>query len=206
MATPRKSAPKSATPAKKAAAAKKASPTKKAAPAKKTAPKEKKPAASVPVGALIEPSQVAPDFRLVDQQGQPHSLADYRGKWVVLYFYPKDDTPGCTVEACEFRDDQPEFGKLDAAVLGISPDGQASHDKFVRKFSLNFPLLADEGSVVCSQYGVWQEKSMYGRTYMGVARTTYLIDPDGRVAHRWDKVKVEGHAKAVRDTIASLKR
>lgn len=146
---------------------------------------------------LIDPGKKAPAFTLNDQSGKAHKLADYAGRTVVLFFYPKDDTSGCTKEACAFRDAMPRFGKVEAAVLGVSPDDETSHAKFVRKFDLNFTLLADEGSKVCERYGVWQEKSMYGRKYMGVVRTTYLIDGDGKVVRRWDKVKPEGHAEEV---------
>ncbi|HEX7008662.1 MAG TPA: thioredoxin-dependent thiol peroxidase [Phycisphaeraceae bacterium] len=150
---------------------------------------------------LVEVGRAAPAFALKDQSGRSHRLADYRGKWVVLYFYPKDDTPGCTTEACQFRDLEQKIQAQGAAVLGVSPDDESSHRKFADKFSLPFPLLADPGADVCRRYGVWQEKTNYGRTYMGVVRTTYLIDPKGKVAHRWDKVKADGHAQAV---LASL--
>lgn len=122
----------------------------------------------------------------------------------MLYFYPKDNTPGCTSEACQFRDDFPAFATVDAVILGVSPDDAASHARFVGKFDLPFTLLADTGQKVCSAYGVWRQKSMYGRTYMGVVRTTYLIDPKGKVVWRWDKVKVSAHAQAVLDKINEL--
>lgn len=147
----------------------------------------------IPVGTQ------APDFRLPDQKGQFHSLRDYAGRWVVLYFYPKDDTSGCTKQACGFRDAEKKLQDESMVVLGVSPDDEASHARFAAKYALPFPLLADEGAKTCQAYGVWQEKSMYGRTYMGVARTTYLIDPAGKVAHRWDRVSVDGHAD---DTLA----
>lgn len=153
---------------------------------------------------LIDVGKKAPAFTLKDQHGEAHKLSDYAGSPVVLYFYPKDDTSGCTKEACAFRDMQPDFGKVDAVVLGVSPDDEKSHAKFVEKHDLNFTLLADVGSKVCEKYGVWQEKSMYGRTYMGVVRTTYLIGADGKVKERWDKVKVPGHAEAVLEAIKSL--
>ncbi|MBI1335504.1 MAG: thioredoxin-dependent thiol peroxidase [Phycisphaera sp.] len=152
----------------------------------------------VPVG------KKAPAFKLTDQQGKTHSLSDYAGKFVVLYFYPKDDTSGCTKEACQFRDGIDKFKKAKAMVLGVSPDDEKSHAKFASKFSLPFPLLADTEKKVCEAYGVWQEKSMYGRKYMGVARTTYLIGPDGKVVHVWPKVKVPGHDEQVLDVIASV--
>ncbi len=147
--------------------------------------------------ALIEPGKPASAFNLPDQDGKDHRLSQYKGQWVVLYFYPKDDTPGCTTQACDFRDATSELTQRGAVVLGISPDDVKSKAKFAGKYKLNFPVLADEGAAVCSKYGVWQEKSMYGRTYMGVVRTTYLIAPSGKVAHRFDQVKVKGHADAV---------
>ena len=146
---------------------------------------------------LVEPGKAAPAFTLTDQSGEKHRLSQYKGRWVVLYFYPKDNTPGCTTEACDFRDAQAQLTRRDAVVLGISPDGEASKAKFAGKYDLNFPVLADEGAAVCGKYGVWQEKSMYGKSYMGVVRTTYLIDPSGKVAQRFDKVKVKGHADQV---------
>ena len=157
---------------------------------------------------LVEPGKKAPVFTLKDANGEKHSLKDYLGRFVVLYFYPKDDTSGCTKEACQFRDAQAEFTQSDAVVLGVSPDDESSHRKFTDKHDLNFTLLSDPKDdtgdpKVCTKYGVWQEKSMYGRKYMGVVRTTYLIGPDGKVLHRWDKVKVPGHEESVLQQIAS---
>jgi peroxiredoxin Q/BCP len=123
---------------------------------------------------------------------------------VVLYFYPKDDTPGYTTESCSFRDNLPRFKKSKAAILGMSILDEASKAKFARKYDLNFPLLADPDHEVAEQYGVWQETSRYGRTYMGIVRTTYLIGPDGKVARRWDNVKVEGHAEEVLEAVQAL--
>ena len=145
----------------------------------------------------VRVGQAAPDFELDDQEAKTHRLGDYQGKWVILYFYPKDDTSGCTKEACQFRDRHADFTTGKAVILGISPDDVASHAKFIAKHELPFTLLADPDTAVCSAYGVWQEKSMYGRKYMGVVRTTFMIDPSGKVAHRWDKVKVTGHEQAV---------
>ena len=159
---------------------------------------------------LIDAGKKAPAFTLPDQDGKKHSLKDLAGKPVVLYFYPKDDTSGCTKEACQFRDQLPDFKKTKAVVFGVSPDSVESHRKFVDKYDLNFTLLADsardadDNPKICLKYGVWQEKSMYGKKYMGVVRTTYLIGPDGKVAQRWDKVKVPGHADAVLEAIRSL--
>lgn len=153
--------------------------------------------------APIEPGSVAPDFTLLDQRGVRRSLSDYRGRVVVLYFYPKDDTEVCTKQACEFRDRGADFDLLDTAVMGISPDDEVSHRKFADKFALEFPLLADterddQGAPrVCDQYGVWQLKTLYGRTYMGVVRTTYVIDAAGIVHGRWDRVRIRGHIAEV---------
>lgn len=147
----------------------------------------------------------APDFTLDTDEGNPLTLSELRGRNVVLYFYPKDDTSGCTVQACEFRDNLPRFGELDAVILGVSPDSVESHQRFKRKFDLPFTLLADAGHEVAERYGVWQEKSMYGRKYMGVVRTTFLIDRDGRIAHVFEKVKPEGHADEVAKAIEELR-
>lgn len=155
---------------------------------------------------LIAVGKAAPDFSLLNQKNQPHRLRDYRGQWVVLYFYPKDDTSGCTVEACRFRDALADLKKRGAVVLGLSPDDEASHQKFAAKFALPFDLLADTEKKVCQAYGVWQEKSMYGRKYMGVVRTTYLIDPQGKVACRWDKVKPDGHDAQVLEKLDELRK
>ena len=159
--------------------------------------------------SLVDEGRKAPAFTLADQDGKKHALKDFLGKPVVLYFYPKDDTSGCTKEACQFRDQQPDFKKVKAVVLGVSPDSVDSHRKFVDKHELNFTLLsdpkdADGNPKICAKYGVWQEKSMYGRKYMGVVRTTYLIDAKGKVAQRWDKVKVPDHADAVLEAIREL--
>ena len=146
---------------------------------------------------VIEEGRKAPAFALQDQDGTTHRLKDYAGRPVVLYFYPKDDTPGCTVEACAFRDAEPDFSKVKAVVLGVSVLDTKSKAKFAKKHGLNFPLLADEDHAVADAYGAWQEKSMYGRKYMGVARITYLIGPDGKVLKRWDKVSPSTHADEI---------
>jgi thioredoxin-dependent peroxiredoxin len=153
---------------------------------------------------VIDEGKKAPAFSLKDQDGKTHSLKDYAGRPLVLYFYPKDDTPGCTTEACSFRDALPDFSKVKATVLGVSVLGTDSKAKFAKKHSLNFPLLADEDHAVADKYGAWQEKSMYGRKYMGVARITYLIDGDGKVAKRWDKVSVGSHADEVLAAVRSV--
>jgi thioredoxin-dependent peroxiredoxin len=152
---------------------------------------------------LIEPGRTAPAFSLPDQTGALHTLADYAGRPVVLYFYPKDDTPGCTTETCDFRDRLPQFTSREAAVLGISILDAKSKARFATKYGVTFPLLADADHAVAEQYGVWQEKSRYGRKYMGIARTTYLLDRDGTVVRRWDNVKVTGH---VDEIIAALEQ
>lgn len=146
---------------------------------------------------LIEPGKKAPAFSLKDQSGKVHKLSDYDGRPVVLYFYPKDDTSGCTKEACAFRDNLPAFKSGKAAVLGVSILDEKSKARFAQKYGLNFPLLADADHEVADKYGAWQKRSMYGRSYMGIGRTTYLIGADGRVVQRWDKVKVDGHAEEV---------
>jgi peroxiredoxin Q/BCP len=153
---------------------------------------------------VVEEGRKAPAFALKDQDGKTHRLKDYAGRPVVLYFYPKDDTPGCTVEACAFRDAEPDFSKVKAVVLGVSVLDTKSKAKFAKKHGLNFPLLADEDHAVADAYGAWQEKSMYGRKYMGVARITYLIGPDGKVRKRWDKVSPSKHAEEVLDAVTTL--
>lgn len=150
---------------------------------------------------LIEPGKAAPAFTLKDQADESHKLSDYRGQWVVLYFYPRDNTPGCTTEACGFRDSYDDLLALDAVVFGISPDDAKSHQGFTEKFDLPFPLLIDPGQKTASRYGVWREKNLYGKKHMGIVRTTYLIDPAGKVAHRWDKVKVADHVSEVIDVL-----
>jgi thioredoxin-dependent peroxiredoxin len=153
---------------------------------------------------MLEVGQIAPDFSLQDQEGHVRSLAGARGSWVVVYFYPRDDTPGCTKEACAFRDDLPRFQGLNALVWGVSADDAQAHQKFARKFDLNFPLLVDPGKTMLEAYGAWVEKSMYGKAYMGVQRITYLIDPEGKVARAWPKVKPEEHAEEVAAALAEL--
>jgi peroxiredoxin Q/BCP len=151
--------------------------------------------------ALVDPGKKPPAFRLNDQHGKTHTLADYAGRTVVLYFYPKDDTPGCTAESCAFQDNLPTFTAGKAAVLGVSILDERSKATFAAKHHLTFPLLADADHAVAEKYGVWQEKSRYGRKYMGIVRTTYLIGPDGKVQKRWDNVKVDGHAEDVLETL-----
>jgi peroxiredoxin Q/BCP len=151
---------------------------------------------------LIDPGRKAPAFTLRDQHGKTHKLSDYSGRSVVLYFYPKDDTPGCTQEACEFEASLPAFKPSKAAIFGVSILDEKSKAKFANKHGLTFPLLADTDHAVAEKYGVWQEKARYGRKYMGIVRTTYLIGPDGKVLQRWDKVKVDGHVEEVARAIS----
>jgi peroxiredoxin Q/BCP len=139
----------------------------------------------------------APDLALPDEGGTIHRLADRKGGWTVVYFYPKDDTPGCTTEACQFTELAPEIRALGGEIWGISPDGGTSHAAFRTKFGLSFPLLSDVDHAVAEAYGAWQEKTNYGKTYMGIARSSFLVGPDGRVAVAWPKVKAEGHAAEV---------
>ena len=154
--------------------------------------------------AMPDVGKKAPAFTLPDQDGKPVSLADFKGKPVVLYFYPKDDTPGCTQEACDFRDASAALRKAGAVVLGVSPDDSTGHGKFAAKFKLPFPLLADTEHAVALAYGAWAEKSMYGRKYMGIVRSTFLIGPDGVLARVWPKVKVKGHVDDVLAGLAAL--
>src|SRR5688500_3367614 len=153
---------------------------------------------------LVEVGRKAPAFNLKDQSGSAQRLSDYAGRPLILYFYPKDDTPGCTKEACEFTDNLPRFKTSKAAVLGVSILDEASKARFAGKYQLSFPLLADEDHAVAEKYGVWQKKSLYGRSFMGNVRTTFLIDRDGKVAKRWDNVKVDGHAEAVLSAVDAL--
>ncbi len=152
---------------------------------------------------MIEEGKKAPAFKLKNQDGTTVSLSEYKGKNVVLYFYPKDNTSGCTAEACNFRDEFPKFGKLDAVILGVSPDSVQSHKKFSEKYNLPFTLLSDEGKEMLEKYGVWKEKSMYGRKYMGVERTTVVIDGSGKIKKIFNKVKVPDHNKEVMEALKS---
>jgi thioredoxin-dependent peroxiredoxin len=154
------------------------------------------------MGDWIEPGKKAPDFTLFTDDGSKLKLSSLKGKPVVLYFYPRDLTPGCTRQACAFRDRKPQLGKLGAAVLGVSTDDVASHQKFRDKHKLNFPLLADPEHKVAEKYGAWREKNLYGKKSMGIQRSTYLIDAEGKVAKVWKKVNVDGHDEEV---IAAIK-
>jgi peroxiredoxin Q/BCP len=152
----------------------------------------------------IEEGEAAPDFTLPADDGREVKLSQFRGKPVVLYFYPKDDTPGCTKEACAFRDRTPDLTARGAVVLGVSPDDTASHGRFRDKYSLNFPLLADTAHQVAERYGAWREKNNYGKTSMGIQRSTFLIDGDGKVRKVWKKVNVDGHDEQVLSALGSL--
>ena len=145
----------------------------------------------------LKPGDPAPDFQAKTQSGQSVRLADFRGKKVVLYFYPRDNTPGCTTEACAFRDDFAAFGRKDAVVLGVSTDSEKSHVKFTEKFKLPFPLLVDEDKKIVQAYGVWGEKTFLGRKYLGTHRVTFLIGPDGKIRQIWTQVKPAVHIKEV---------
>jgi peroxiredoxin Q/BCP len=217
-AAPKKKAAKKVAPK---AAKKKPAPKKKAAPKAKAKAKASKPFKKVPIlgaqtGAFAPPAakpaaerkvsslregQMAPEFTLVSDNGAPISLREYRGQYVVLYFYPKDDTPGCTQEACDLRDSYGNLRGLKAAVLGVSKDSVASHQKFKAKFGLPFPLLADVDGKVCEAYEVWQPKAMYGKKFMGIERTTFVIDPEGRIKKIFPKVKVQGHVTEIMEAI-----
>ncbi|MFN5757199.1 MAG: thioredoxin-dependent thiol peroxidase [Planctomycetia bacterium] len=152
----------------------------------------------------IEEGSKAPDFTLPTHDGTKLKLSSLKGQHVVLYFYPKDDTPGCTKEACGFRDTKAKFGKHKAVVLGVSPDSPASHEQFRTKYKLPFTLLADEGHKVAEQYGAWREKNMYGKKSMGIARSTFIIDANGTVAKVFKAVKADGHAEQVLAALAEL--
>jgi peroxiredoxin Q/BCP len=156
------------------------------------------------MGEFLEPGSKAPDFKLSADDGTQVKLSALRGQPVVLYFYPKDDTPGCTKEACAFRDQHAALKSAGAKVLGVSPDDVASHVKFRDKFSLNFPLLADVDHQVAEAYGAWREKNMYGKKSMGVQRSTFLIDANGKIARVWKRVNVDGHDAEVLNAIAEL--
>ena len=158
------------------------------------------------INGEIKTGAKAPQLKLPDGMENQVSLDDYRGRWVVLYFYPKDNTPGCTTEALDFSARKSEFDSLNAEILGVSPDSTKSHCGFSEKHGLSITLLSDADKKVLEAYGVWQKKQQYGREYMGVVRTTYLIDPSGKLAHVWNKVKVEGHADKVLEKLKELSK
>jgi len=150
---------------------------------------------------MLKVGDEAPDIKVATDSGEEFQLSDMRGKRVVLYFYPKADTPGCTVEACEFRDDLKKFAKKDTAIVGVSPDKPTAQAKFKTKYDLPFTLLADEDKAAAHAYGVWKEKNMYGKKVMGIERTTFVIGPDGKIEKIYNKVKAKGHATAVLDAL-----
>ncbi|HAT4284066.1 TPA: peroxiredoxin [Clostridium perfringens] len=152
----------------------------------------------------IEINKLAPDFKLMGSDGKEHSLSDYKGKNIVLYFYPKDNTAGCTTEACDFRDNIQSFHDLNAIILGVSRDSLASHDKFITKLSLPFVLLSDPDETVCKLYDVIKEKNMYGKKYMGVERSTFLINKEGLLIEEFRKVRVKGHIEKVLDKLKEI--
>ena len=154
---------------------------------------------------MLEVGDKAPEFCLPNQDENEVCLRDLKGKWIVLYFYPKDNTPGCTTEACDFTENLPDFEELDAVVLGVSPDSPKKHRNFIEKKELGITLLSDENKEVLESYGVWQLKKMCGREYMGVVRSTFLIDPDGNIAEKWSNVRVKGHVQKVKERLKSLK-
>ena len=156
--------------------------------------------------AAPQPGSPEPEFALPDEDGTVHRLADQRGRWTIVYFYPEDDTPGCTTEACQFRDLHVSIVAQDADVWGISPDGAASHVRFKTKFDLPFTLLSDLDHAVAERYGAWVLKQNYGRQYMGIQRSSFLVDPAGRIARTWPKVKADGHAAEVLAALAEAKR
>lgn len=153
----------------------------------------------------IKPGDKAPSFSLHDQDGNTVSLSDFKGQQIVLYFYPKDMTPGCTQEACDFRDNFARLKKENTIVLGVSKDTKDLHKKFIAKYELNFPLLADTDGKVCEAYGAWKEKSLYGRKYMGIERTTFLIGPDQKIKKIYPKVKVSGHVDQILEDLKDTK-
>ena len=196
---PKKAVAKAKKPAAKNKAAAKKKPVKKA-PAKKAAPKKSAAAQAVQAAdasSQLQVGSLAPDFSVSTDQGQVVSLQDFVGQTVILYFYPKDDTPGCTVEACDFRDNFMRLKSKRAVVLGVSRDSQDSHRKFKNKYELPFQLLVDSDGKLCEAYGAWKEKSMYGRKYMGIERMTVLIGPDGLIRKVYPKVQVKGHVDQV---------
>jgi len=152
----------------------------------------------------LKVGEKAPAFTSKDQNGNKVSLSDFKGKWVVLYFYPKDDTPGCTIEAEDFTQYLPGFKKIDAEILGVSKDSCESHQKFIKKKNLKIILLSDEQKELCQSYGVWRPKKFMGREFLGINRSTFLIDPNGTLAHIWPKVSPKGHAEEVQDKIKEL--
>jgi peroxiredoxin Q/BCP len=168
-------------------------------------PETAAPSAEEPARTIPQAGQEAPDVALPDESKTVHRLADQKGRWTILYFYPEDDTSGCTTEACQFRDLHEDIVASDADVWGVSPDGAASHERFKTKYGLPFTLLSDEDHAVASRYGAWAMKQNYGKSYMGIVRSSFLIDPDGRIAKVWPKVKADGHAAEVMQALTAAK-
>ncbi len=155
---------------------------------------------------MLTTGNTVPDFKLPSSQGGEKSLTDFKGKWLILYFYPKDDTPGCTKEACSFRDHNEELKGMNAVVVGVSKDPLTAHAKFIEKYGLPFELLADTELKLCEAFGVWKAKSMYGKTFMGISRDTFLINPEGKIVKEWRGVKVDGHTEKVKEAIIEASR
>jgi len=153
---------------------------------------------------MLKENDKAPQFTVPDQNGDNVSLSDFKGKWIILYFYPKDMTPGCTIEACNFRDEYSVFQQKDIVVLGVSKDSVARHKKFEGKHDLPFPLLSDENGNICEDYGIWQEKSLYGKKYMGIVRATFIINPKGIITKVYPKVKVKEHVAEILTDLENL--
>jgi len=153
---------------------------------------------------MLKENNIAPQFTVPDQNSNNISLSDYNGKWIILYFYPKDMTPGCTTESCNFRDEYSVFQQKDIVVLGVSKDSVARHKKFEGKHDLPFPLLSDENGTICEDFGVWQEKSLYGKKYMGIVRSTFIINPEGVIAKVYPKVKVKEHVTEILADLENL--
>lgn len=153
---------------------------------------------------MLNIGDAAPNFILPDSQGKNVNLSDKKGKWIILYFYPKDMTPGCTQQACDFNAHQDQFSGLNAEIIGISKDSAARHTKFIEKYNLNFTLLSDEDNTACEAYGVWQKKKLYGKEFMGIVRTTFIINPEGKIAHIFNKVRVKEHNSKVLEQLTIL--
>lgn len=153
---------------------------------------------------MLQVGDTVPDFCLPNQDEEEMCFRDIKGRWIVLYFYPKDNTPGCTTEACDFTAAEPDFSKLNATILGVSPDSPKKHRNFIEKKELTITLLADEEKELCNLFGVWQLKKFMGKEYMGVVRSTFIINPDGKIAAVWDKVRVKGHVDDVKEKLTEL--
>jgi len=155
---------------------------------------------------MLEIAQNVEDFCLPNQDEEEICFRDIKGRWIVLYFYPKDNTPGCTTEACDFTQMLPDFSSLNSIVLGVSPDSPKKHRNFIEKKDLKITLLADEEKELCKQFGVWQLKKNFGKEYMGVVRSTFIISPDGKIAYNWKNVRVKEHAQAVKEKLLELQK